>query len=91
MIRYNNSTSFPGITITDCLAYVDNCNVLNTRNQMEGVVRRSALANVDNWQDLYTNSYYNVPFDSTSSDSPAKQFYTYLMTQPEFEGGAQYP
>lgn len=92
MILFNDTTTIEGATISNALAYVVNCNITSTRTLMEGVVSLSLQVNEPNYAPYAEpKSYYNVPFDSESSDSPAKQFYTYLMTLPEFNGGTQYP
>lgn len=92
MILFNDTTTIEGTTISNALAYVVNCNITSTRMIMEGVVSLSLQVNEPNYAPYAApKSYYNVPYDSGSEESPAKQFYTYLMKQPEFQGGTQYP
>ncbi len=59
---------------------------------MSGVVTLSLLSNVPDYTPYNTlPPYNNVPYDPTLCESPASQFYTYLMTLPEFKGGTKYP
>lgn len=91
MILSNDSTTISGLIINNSLTWVKNCNILGSRTVMEGIVEKSLLDNQPNWNPYASTSYYNVPYDSQLEDSPAKQFYTWLMAQPEYEGGTQYP
>ncbi len=92
MILFNDVTSIPGATMTDALAYVENCNIKSDRVTMEGVVSLSLEVNEPNYAP-YTipEPYFNVPYDANLDGSPASQFYSYLMTLPKFSGGIHYP
>lgn len=90
MILFDDKKTIPGTTIVDSLAYVDNCNVDDTRVNMTGNVFLSLLSNVPNYTQ-YAIKQYTVPYDSSLDQSPAAQFYTQLMTLDDFHGGVQYP
>ena len=95
MILFNNSFSIPGVTISDSLAYVYNCDIDSTRTNMSGYVQfiplDQTLQEHPNWTPYAQKSYVNVPYDYSLPEMPAEQFYNWLMLQPEYEGGIKYP
>ncbi len=102
MILFDNTTTIPGITISDTLAYVQDVEINSDRISMNTTVSLSLLANVPDYA-AYTGvwPFQNIPYDSHShmdeegneipAKSPSSQCYAWLMTQPEFTGGTQYP
>jgi len=91
MILFNDTTSVPGATLTNALAWVANCQIGASRTTMTGVVSLSMESEEPNYPNYNLITYQNVPYAISSGTNPVSQFYTWLMTQTMYEGGTQYP
>lgn len=91
MILFTDKMTVAGAEILGSLAYVNNCNIDDTRTSMQGVVTLSLESNLPDYPTYNTLNYFNVPYDPDLSANPAEQFYNHLMTLPEYIGGVPYP
>ena len=91
MILYTDKDTIKGSEQFNALAYVNNCNIDSTRHTMTGVVTVSLEVNQPDYTPYNTFNFAGVPYDPTSGTQPAAQFYEYLMTLEQFNGGQIYP
>lgn len=90
MILFTDKITVTGAEILESLAYVNNCNIDDSRKFMQGVVTLSLKSKLPDYPTYNTLNYFNVPYNPELSTNPAEQFYDYLMTLPEFEGGVKF-
>lgn len=88
MLQINYSNEY-GVSINNVLIYVNNTNINNTRTSMKGDVHY-LIKKEDGTFHLPFNirEYIDIPYDYKLGLSPAKQFYEFLKTLPEFAGSA---
>lgn len=92
MILFTDKMTVAGAEILNSLAYVNNCNIDDSRVTMSGIVTLSLQSNEPEYPVYNTlPTFFNVPYDPNLSANPAEQFYDYLMTLEDFEGGVEYP
>lgn len=90
MILFTDKITVAGAEILNSLAYVNNCNIDDTRTSMQGVVTLSLQSNLPDYPTYNTLNYFNVPYNPELPANPAEQFYDYLMTLEDFEGGVKF-
>lgn len=87
MILFDDKIFVKGATIPEVLAYVTNCNIDFTRTRMSGNVCFYTEEGYKTATPYCTTMYNDVPYDSKALASPASQFYKFLMSHSDFEGG----
>lgn len=90
MLKFDYTMS-NGITVQDAYVWVANTNVSGNRIEMSGDVHFRKQKTDGGFYTPFNVQYYEgVPYDSTITDMPAKQFYTWLKTQPLYANATDY-
>lgn len=77
-------TSDQGITIPNVLIYVNNTNIDNTRKAMKGDVWYMIAKKDGGYYPPFNIQQFESPYNPSSMDNSAKQFYLHLKTLPQF-------
>ena len=90
MIQFNYTNAATGVAVTGALAWVANTNIGGDRVTMTSDVQISFTVILPSFQPFDVQSF-TAPYNPASTDNPAQQMYTYLMTNPFFANATIYP
>lgn len=91
MLKFDYSNSNTGVVAQGACAWVANTNIDGSRVVMSGDVQIALeQPNGRFLAPLDVRNYVGVPYDVASPDMPAKQFYTWLKTQPMYADATDY-